>query len=297
MQQLTDQADCLKQEQLRLKQCINEKHTASILVGLFSRREESEGKSEDPRIEELLRRTPDDIPDAAKLPELPALILPGQHNSKKRQNPSSIANKEDIPDDGIDYELLGKDRSKCTQEELDQIRRERNRMHAKRTRDRKRHFMEEMSELCKRLEDENQLLQGHLDALCGNSSGSRARSSSVISPEMSSALHKTEPATISMSSPDRSSSAKKIKHKPTGSRHGVTFDQITTLLEAANTFSGVNGTSAVSASSHSSDGESLPDTDDERPTKRPKQSSIGKMLSVTTVPGTITTDSSTPVGC
>ena len=43
-----------------------------------------------------------------------------------------------FPDDGIDYALLSRDRNKCTQAELDQIRRERNRMHAKRTRDRKK---------------------------------------------------------------------------------------------------------------------------------------------------------------
>jgi hypothetical protein len=63
---------------------------------------------------------------------------------------------------GIDYQLLGKDRSKCTPEELDQIRRERNRMHAKRTRDRKRMFMEEMAEMCRVLREENDMLRAHL---------------------------------------------------------------------------------------------------------------------------------------
>ena len=46
----------------------------------------------------------------------------------------------------IDLELMRKDRSKCTQLELEQIRRERNRMHAKRTRVRKKVQMEELQE-------------------------------------------------------------------------------------------------------------------------------------------------------
>ena len=44
----------------------------------------------------------------------------------------------------IDLELMRKDRSQCTQQELNQIRRERNRMHAKRTRVRKKVQMEEI---------------------------------------------------------------------------------------------------------------------------------------------------------
>ena len=149
MQSLQTRADDLKAEQIRLKQTINEKATASILLGLFSKDSKSEN-SEDPKIEELLRRSVDEIPDASKLPELPALILPGQHNSKKHKASEVTATTTDneLPNDGIDYELLGKDRSKCTPAELDQIRRERNRMHAKRTRDRKRLFMEEMAEMC-----------------------------------------------------------------------------------------------------------------------------------------------------
>ena len=39
---------------------------------------------------------------------------------------------------GIDYVLLSKDRSTCTPEELDRIRRERNRLHARKSRERKR---------------------------------------------------------------------------------------------------------------------------------------------------------------
>lgn len=172
MQTLQAKADALKEQQLRLRQTLNEKHTASILLGLFGKDGEgiaSVATEDDPKVEELLRRPPHEIPDSTKIPELPALILPGQHASKKAKATASSLlqeNSENVDieaaDDGIDYELLGKDRSKCTPEELDQIRRERNRMHAKRTRDRKRLFMEEMSEVCRQLQEENNILFSHL---------------------------------------------------------------------------------------------------------------------------------------
>lgn len=169
MQGLQQKADELKGDQLRLKQIINEKNTASILLGFAtSRTYKGENFNEDPRVEELLRRPAGDIPDSTKVPELPALILPGQHASKKAKAESESFNRfsyDEVPNDGFDYELLGKDRSKCTPEELDQIRRERNRMHAKRTRDRKRLFMEEMSEICRQLEEENELLRAHLKSI------------------------------------------------------------------------------------------------------------------------------------
>lgn len=169
---LQTRADELKKEQVRLKQSINEKNTASILVGLFATAGEKDvsQQAEDPRVEQLLRRSAEEIPDASKIPELQPLILPGQHNSKKIKAADALANQsEDLPpDDGIDYQLLGKDRSKCTPEELDKIRRERNRMHAKRTRDRKRLFMEEMSDMCKQLEEENMVLRNHLNRLDGD---------------------------------------------------------------------------------------------------------------------------------
>ena len=169
MNSLQQKADELKHEQMRLKQVINEKNTASILVGFATASGSGEAGNtstkDDPRVEELLRRPAEEIPDSTKIPELPALILPGQHASKKAKAESDALKRkapEELPNDGFDYELLGKDRSKCTQEELDQIRRERNRMHAKRTRDRKRLFMEEMGEICRQLEEENGVLRAHL---------------------------------------------------------------------------------------------------------------------------------------
>jgi len=179
MQKLQNRADELKLEQISLKQAINEKNTASILVGLFQNGEDCAENSGaiyvDPKVEGLLKRSTEDIPDASKIPELPALILPGQHNGKRKSTDGDVdvdADREsmlnmtdDLEEDGIDYALLGKDRSSCTPTELDKIRRERNRMHAKRTRDRKRIFMEEMEVMIKELEDENSLLQAHAKKL------------------------------------------------------------------------------------------------------------------------------------
>lgn len=228
------QARCekLKNEQLRLKQAINEKNTASILLGMFGRAASSDGDGGsssdiDPKVEALMKRSVDEIPDASKIPELPALILPGQHSSKKiREAASAVASmtassadeadgwsslplhcavnsKGQLPDDGIDYDLLSKDRSKCTPAELDQIRRERNRMHAKRTRDRKRIFMEEMEVMIKQLQGENKLLGDHLESLSDSNDkapGSASTSSSTT-PSLAPASPRMNPTSSPMLSP------------------------------------------------------------------------------------------------
>ena len=289
MQNLTNRADELKQEQIRLRQSINEKNTANILVGLFTSNDSSGEQVEDPRVEALLRRPTEEIPDAAKLPELPALILPGQHNSKKLKVTSAVSSKDDLPDDGIDYELLGKDRSKCTPEELDQIRRERNRMHAKRTRDRKRLFMEEMAEMCKQLEDENEILQDHLDGLNGRTKKPR-ETSTIISPSLSSAQPEVAPSVLSMRSGSPAENPGIVSAKQECiSQHGVTFDQIKTLLEAASTFS-----SAVSASTSSSQSENS-EHDDRSSSKRRRLLNPQETSSL--IPKSITTTARAAVGC
>lgn len=218
MSALQERCAKLKNDQLRLRQSINEKNTASILLGMFGKSPAtndaagSAASSVDAKVDALLKRSVEDIPDASQIPELPALILPGQHSSKKIREAASAAvvaavsgdegdamaaeaaaaavppakplhpavnAQGHLPDDGIDYDLLSKDRSKCTPAELDQIRRERNRMHAKRTRDRKRIFMEEMEVMIKQLEEENQALQDHLDSLNASGDNANASSSSV----------------------------------------------------------------------------------------------------------------------
>ena len=284
MQNLQTRADELKAEQIRLKQTINEKATASILLGLFSKDSKSEA-CEDPKVEKLLRRSVEEIPDASKLPELPALILPGQHNSKKHKASELIATKDELPNDGIDYNLLGKDRSKCTPAELDQIRRERNRMHAKRTRDRKRLFMEEMADMCNTLEEENALLQRHLDGLNGIKSSDK--DSETTTPTLS-------------AQPSSSKHLPPLRPKEKASGNGVTYGQIKTLLEAAGSFPSASAASAVSASTSGSDGGSLSDHDDSFDSKRRRlngASDVSSAITTSSVPQAITTQAPAVAGC
>lgn len=168
MQGLQGRVDVLKDEQIRLRQVINEKNTANILVGLFAQNTSVDvfANIEDPHVDELLKRSVDDIPDTSKIPELPALILPGQHASKSRRAASPSESEQDMLGiDGIDLELLGRDRSQCTPQELDKIRRERNRMHAKRTRDRKRMFTDKLSEMSRILQEENDVLKEYISKI------------------------------------------------------------------------------------------------------------------------------------
>lgn len=62
-------------------------------------------------------------------------------------------------------ELSQKTRSECTPEELEQIRRERNRMHAKRTRDRKKLHLEATEGMIARLEHENRKMRDSMKAM------------------------------------------------------------------------------------------------------------------------------------
>lgn len=192
IQNLTERADDLKQEQIRLKQIINEKNTANILVGLFSNA--SDKSEDDPLVEQLLARPVDEIPDATHVPELSPLILPGQHASKKVRPPTQL------PDDGFDYQLLSKDRSTCSQAELDKIRRERNRMHAKRTRDRKRLFLEEMTHVCRTLVQENNTLRKHLHGLDPEHPEGRLETPD-LSPVSTASRPKLTPSSLSLGDP------------------------------------------------------------------------------------------------
>lgn len=258
MQSLQEKAEQLKGEQLKLKLTINEKNTANILCCLFSNTATTNYSIEDPRVEALLRRPEEDIPDPSKLQALKPLILPsGAQHAKRYDNNNGtrqILQSHELPDDGIDYELLGKDRLKCTQAELDQIRRERNRMHAKRTRDRKRLFMEEMSEICKVLEEENLILQRHLDELsCDMNKASikeieREENSSstlnMVSPTLTPTIAPTATATQQSTDNLEGSNEGKSKMSLT-SQDGASFDQMKSLLDAAGVFDlsiGINKT-------------------------------------------------------
>ena len=321
MQKLQNRADELKLEQIRLKQAINEKNTASILVGLFQSEgdsaESNTGMAIDPKVDELLKRPSEDIPDASKIPELPALILPGQHNGKRKSTDGEAdippspgigegnSAPEELEEDGIDYALLGKDRSACSPAELDQIRRERNRMHAKRTRDRKRIFMEEMEVMIKELEDENLLLQSHVNKLNANQpAGAEGTSAAAISfpPAIS-------PELAPLSAPSSSTAADTTRHPPAHesneneqpSTKGDFLNQIESLLAAAGSFQKkrsqceINAISCaesdVTASTNHSDHHSLCEEEDEHnhqlshPNKRQRTSDDLP----TSVPKSITT--------
>eukprot|EP00535_Pseudo-nitzschia_heimii_P001687 CAMPEP_0197187598 /NCGR_PEP_ID=MMETSP1423-20130617/16165_1 /TAXON_ID=476441 /ORGANISM="Pseudo-nitzschia heimii, Strain UNC1101" /LENGTH=338 /DNA_ID=CAMNT_0042639225 /DNA_START=212 /DNA_END=1228 /DNA_ORIENTATION=+ len=246
LQSLQNKAEQLKSEQISLKLSINEKNTANILCCLFSNNQGSQGSSaEDPNVEALLTRPEEDIPDPTKLPALQPLILPSgaQHSKRNNVNAKNSAELQQPPNDGIDYELLGKDRSKCTPLELDQIRRERNRMHAKRTRDRKRLFMEEMAEMCKVLEGENLILQQHLNELNGVNSNSEINappmvSIATISPSLSPTIAPKREF-FDMCNQGSSQSRTDYCHEsvlPLTSQNGASFDQMKTLLDAAGVF-------------------------------------------------------------
>jgi hypothetical protein len=301
-QVLQGRADELKQEQLQLRQIINEKYTASILLGLFSPADAKSNNVDDPKIEALLRRPVDDIPDASKIPELPALILPGHHNTKRGRgstcteaveteslhSPSSPQQDQDgSPDDGIDYDLLGKDRSKCTPQELDQIRRERNRMHAKRTRDRKRMFMEEMEELIKSLEEENEILEQHLASMDSD------KTVSVPTPivaRVSPSLRPTTPHSACTPPTSLLNEAESISQLKSLLVVAGAFENAQStmgLLSSAAT--AVSASADVSGSSCCSDQES----DDSRP-KKLRRIDLPIITPSAAVPSSITT---TTVGC
>lgn len=243
MQKLQNRADELKLVQIRLKQAISEKNTANILVGLFQNGEDGTecngSPAIDPKVELLLKRSTDDIPDASKIPELPALIHLGQNNGKRKSTDSeaddergatlSMADEED----GIDYALLGKDRSVCTPAELDKIRRERNRMHAKRTRDRKRIFMEEMEVLINQLQEENSLLHAHATKLNIQLPPlDDSQHSLAVTPELATASSSNAPTASTTA--DTFKSCEGYEESPR--IKGDFINQIESLIAAAGTF-------------------------------------------------------------
>lgn len=317
MQKLQNRADELKLDQMRLKQAINEKNTASILVGLFQTGDGDGGSADsggqpvaaDPKVEALLKRSTEDIPDASKIPELPALILPGQHNGKRKSTDGdggdgegTMSVPDDLQEDGIDYALLGKDRSACSPAELDQIRRERNRMHAKRTRDRKRIFMEEMEVMIKQLEDDNMLLQRHMNKLNANQPLNEADeegAAGLLYPET------ITPELCPISAPSSFGPLNKTcdndENEPPRTK-GDFLNQIESLLAAAGSFQKksiqceINAiscaesdvTASTNHSDHTSFGEDDDDDDDQlsgpHPNKRQRTSDLP-----TSVPTSITT--------
>lgn len=329
MQKLQNRADELKLEQIRLKQSINEKNTANILVRLFQTGEDGASATDtsdedgaavamvDPQVEVLLKRSTEEIPDASNIPELPALILPGQHTKRKSSSSDGAAGKSTSTDegattpegeaeeDGIDYALLGKDRGSCTPAELDQIRRERNRMHAKRTRDRKRIFMEEMETMIKQLEDENALLQAHMNKLNESTPDENIAAAELlaataalsppqtISPEFGPLAAPSNSLTAPTSTtPNPLATSTEESQAPQSSK-GDFLNQIESLLAAAGAFErgrsecDVNAISISCAASDVTDQSSFGEDDHSRPSK--KQRHIEEEERHASVPKSITT--------
>jgi len=298
MSKLRGEADKLKQEHLRLRQLINEKNTANILLvmggncvanapcaekdmdGKCSASSEAQSENIDFKVETLLKRPLDSIPDPSKITELPTLYLPGQHSQGKKIRAalalSEVAlgckptspqhngcmgdDPQTSPLDSIDYGLLGKDRSTCTSEELDKIRRERNRMHAKRTRDRKRVYMEEMEGLIDRLQEENDILEQHYSEQSGRKAIISPLSNEVSNNKKSSVLCNEEynaDQPISLIT-NLSSCGFSPINQP---HHLISNDQLKSLSAAACTFEqrmkesdvSATGTSTTAASSSSDD--------------------------------------------
>jgi len=281
MQSLQNRVDKLRNEQLILKQTINDKNTANILLVMGGSIAEGESIpqqfSVDPEIDALLKRTVDEMPAASKVSSLPALHLPRQGRKRKvscgdssQQEDSNItedgsARVGQLLTDNINYDLLGKDRSTCTPAELDKIRRERNRMHAKRTRDRKRIFMEEMESMIEQLEAENQKLNDHIDKLNGTHTSNglefnldtysvepSSKLTSVASNKIlchgtglqssncsTKTVHSEQPQVNDTHFSLRTGFETEMLNAKTfqsTSDHGITFDQVSSLLIAASAF-------------------------------------------------------------
>jgi len=252
MQSLQQQIDELRDEQVKLKQVINEKSTANILLDMCSSSGDDQSvpdKVDDPEVDKLLKRPAEEIPTVPKANVLPALILPRQGRKGKTQAGDDIdeKNSNDLVTspmlqaqtgnkDDINYELLAKDRSACTVAELDKIRRERNRMHAKRTRDRKRILMEEMQGIIKTLEGENRKLKEH----AGIWSGSETTDSSPVSTQSHSAV---DPPKLSIETSSETKSALESPKmtslkEPQVNGKAISFHQLNNLLAAVTAFEG-----------------------------------------------------------
>ena len=317
-QVLQGRADELKQEQLRLRQVIDEKNTASILIDLFTSAD-TKVSTIDPNIERLLRRPVDEIPDASKIPELPALILPGHHSLKRgrvsssstenteknhpRHDSTFMDNQDGPSDDSIDYDLLGRDRSKCTSQELDQIRRERNRMHAKRTRDRKRMFITELEELIKSLEEENQVLENHFNVMDSETVPipDTVLPVALVSPSVSPAIPKFTSPDLSLAMLCNTNFVNDDTPHIFGQLQSLlvedgSFDlsKGTTLKSAivSSSATAVSTSADVSGSSCCSDHESV----DSRP-KRQRLMGSSTNTPLAVVPSLITTTTSNVIGC
>merc|ERR1712060_811097 len=140
--------------------------------------------------------------------------------------------------------------------ELDKIRRERNRMHAKRTRDRKRMFLDEMEATIKQLETENDKLRNHVKLIHHGANKFRCVSEDS-SHLMNSSDSNTAPSSISSictSSNDRKRSNENKNPADSGKvNHSNQMNSLLVAVETLDNKSSHVSNSTVQSSVNSSD--------------------------------------------
>lgn len=148
------QAD-LKQQAERLEQALTGCQTASILVAM-----NGEG-SEDAHYASLfLQGTMDGNTSESSEGSQEQDDSEGNHSD----NPSSPSSpqRQELPPAGLELEGDADKREALTAEDVERLRRERNRMHAKRTRDRKKLLVQTLQQNIKTLETQNRARLGLL---------------------------------------------------------------------------------------------------------------------------------------
>jgi len=142
IEDLKTQVNELKKIQISLKCSIMEKPSINLVEELKS--------CASTQFEKILKRPTEDIPDVLKTIAYCNSSFPSHGYSG----------------DDINYNLIAKNKTKCSPSESDIIQRERNRLHARRTRYRKKRFLKMMNRIVVQLEAENDLLTVHLRNLC-----------------------------------------------------------------------------------------------------------------------------------
>lgn len=150
MEALQARIDALKAEFAALKQILDERYTAYILLVMSGASEKGDGNSLPPG--EGTNGGAADGEGPLSVSRLASISL------------AEILGVDRLPEEEPDEcpQKRMRRRGKYTPAERDHIRRERNRMHAKRTRDRKKLFLEESQKVIERMENENARLRSFL---------------------------------------------------------------------------------------------------------------------------------------
>uniref|UniRef100_A0A6U4EDR0 BZIP domain-containing protein n=2 Tax=Phaeomonas parva TaxID=124430 RepID=A0A6U4EDR0_9STRA len=148
MKELQARIDKLKHEGTLLRQHIFDRYTANVLLVMSGKADRSE-TSQLSKLEEVMDRE-----------GINCLLGAASALQPRLEMTADGKLKETAPDEDKDYKP--RRRGKYTPEERDRVRRERNRMHAKRTRDRKKLFLEESENLIFKMEEENVQMRRYL---------------------------------------------------------------------------------------------------------------------------------------